>query len=173
MGNCCGKRLKGPKYSVSERRMEVDGKLFTEKEETTITMDAYGKKTTMIEVTRTIAVGEKTCTVIGESNEGRSESVTTKIGLTPAEAAAFQEEWSLKWNQEHAEDVHSSTLNKKHRHHRKKHHKVGVEEDANGTTTVRYTSDEIVENNTCKDGKEETKIIVPDHREAKQPKKQA
>ena len=44
--------------------MEVDGKLFTEKEETTITMDAYGKKTTMIEVTRTIAVGEKICTVI-------------------------------------------------------------------------------------------------------------
>ena len=125
MGNCCGKRLKGPKYSVSERRMEVDGKLFTEREETTITMDAYGKKTTMIEVTRTIAVGEKTCTVIGESNEGRSESVTTKIGLTPAEAAAFKEEWSLKWNQEHAEEVHSSTLNKKHRHHRKKDRKVG------------------------------------------------
>ena len=170
MGNCCGKRLKGPKYSVSERRMEVDGKLFTEKEETTITMDAYGKKTTMIEVTRTIAVGEKTCTVIGESNEGRSESVTTKIGLTPAEAEAFQEEWSLKWNQEHAEEVHSS---KKHRHHRKKHSKVGVEADANGTTTVRYTPDEIVDNKTHKDGKEETKIIVPDHREAKQPIKEA
>ena len=173
MGNCCRKRLKGPKYSVSERHMEVDGKLFTEKEETTITMDAYGKKTTMIEVTRTIAVGEKTCTVIGESNEGRSESVTTKIGLTPAEAAAFQEEWSLKWNQEDAEEDHSSSLNKKLRQHRKKHSKFGVEEDANGTTTVRYTSDEIVENNTRKDGKEETKIIVPDHREAKQPIKQA
>ena len=57
--------------------------------------------------------------------------------------------------------------------HRKKHSKVGVEEDVNGTTTVRYTSDEIVENNTRKDGKEETKIIVPDHREAKQPIKQA
>ena len=93
--NFRGKRLKGPKYTVSERCMEVDGKLFTEREESTITTDAYGKKTTMIEVTRTIAVGEKTCTVIGESNEGRSESVTHKIGLTPAEAAAFQEEWSL------------------------------------------------------------------------------
>ena len=26
MGNCFGKRLKGPQYGVSERRMEVDGK---------------------------------------------------------------------------------------------------------------------------------------------------
>ena len=139
MGNCCRKRLKGPKYSVSERRMEVDGKLFTEKEETTITMDAYGKKTTMIEVTRTIAVGEKICTVIGESNEGRSESVTIKIGPTPAEAEAFAEEGSLKWKQELAEEVRSSTLDK-HRHHRKKHFlpAPGVEEDANCTTTLRF-----------------------------------
>ena len=96
MGNCCGERLKGPKYTVSERRMEVDGKLYIEtKEETTITMDD-GKKITQIEVTRTITDGERTCTMIDESNEGRIESVTHKIGrgLTPAEAAAFQEEWS-------------------------------------------------------------------------------
>ena len=96
MGNCCGERLKGPKYTVSERRMEVDGKLYIEtKEETTITMDD-GKKITQIEVTRTITDGERTCTVIDESNEERIESITQKIGrgLTPAEAAAFQEEWS-------------------------------------------------------------------------------
>ena len=46
MGNCFGKRLEGPQYKISERRMEVDGKLFIEREETIITMDAYGKKTT-------------------------------------------------------------------------------------------------------------------------------
>ena len=101
--------------------------------------------------------------------------------------------WSLKWNLEHAEEVHSSTLDK-HRHHRKKHPlpAPGVEEEANCTTTLRffgyfyetdlvfygidrykYTSEEIVENKTHKDGKEETKIIVPDHREAKQPIKEA
>ena len=28
MGNCYGKRLKGPQYEVSERRMEVNGNLF-------------------------------------------------------------------------------------------------------------------------------------------------
>ena len=38
---------------------------------------------------------------------------------------------------------------------------------------ILYTSDEIVENKTHMDGKEETKIIVPDHRESKQPMKQA
>ena len=132
--NCFGKRLKGPQYKISERRMEVDGKLFTEREETTITMDAYGNKTTQVEVTRTIARGEKTCRVIVESNEGKSESVTHKIGLTPAEAEAFQEEWSLKWNHEEAEEVHPPSSKKKHRHHRKKHHKVGIEEDNKGTT---------------------------------------
>ena len=90
MGNCLGKSLKGPRYRISERHMEVDGKLFIEREETTITMDAYGKKTTQIEVTwRTIAVGEKTCRVIVESDEGNSKSVTYKIGLTPAETEAF------------------------------------------------------------------------------------
>ena len=101
MGNCCGERLKGPKYTVSERRMEVDGKLYIEtKEETTITMDD-GKKITQIEVTRTITDGERTCTVISESNKGTGQkemSVTQKIGrgLTPAEAAAFQDEWFLQ-----------------------------------------------------------------------------
>ena len=70
--------------------MEVDGKLFIEREESTITMDAYGKKTTQIEVTwRTIAVGEKTCRVIVVSDDGKSKSVTYKIGLTPAETEAF------------------------------------------------------------------------------------
>ena len=101
MGNCCGKRLKGPEYTASERRMEVDGKLFIEKKETTIIMDAHGKKTTQIEVTRTVTDGERTCTVISESNEGTGQkemSVTQKIGrgLTPAEAAAFQDEWFLQ-----------------------------------------------------------------------------
>ena len=90
MGNCFGKRLEGPQYKISERRMEVDGKLFIEREESTITMDAYGKKTTQIEVTwRTIAVGEKSYRVIVESDEGKSETVTHKIGLTPAETEAF------------------------------------------------------------------------------------
>ena len=50
---------------------------------------------------KSIAVGEKTGTVIGESNEGTGQkemSVTQKIGrgLTPAEAAAFQDEWFLQ-----------------------------------------------------------------------------
>ena len=79
----------------------------------------------------------------------------------------------MKWNHEDAKEAHSSSSKKKHRHHRKQHSKVGVEEDANGTTTIRYTSDEIVENKTHMDGKEETKIKVPDHRESKQPMKQA
>ena len=44
---------------------------------------------------------ERTCTVISESNEGTGQkemSVTQKIGrgLTPAEAAAFQDEWFLQ-----------------------------------------------------------------------------
>ena len=176
MGNCFGKRLKGPQYEVSERRMEVDGKILIEKEETTITMDAYGTKTTQIEVTRTIAVGEKTCRVIVESNEGKSETVIHKIGLTPAETEAFQEEWSLKWNHREAEDVHPPSHKKKHRHHRKKHNKVGIEEDDRGTTTVRYTSDEIVKRISHKEGKTEmteTRVTIPDHRESKQPLKQA
>ena len=159
--------MKGPQYKVTERIMEVDGKLFIEKEETTITKDAYGKTTTKIEVTRSIAVGEKTCRVIVESNEGKSESVTHKIGLTPAEAEAFQGEWSLKWNQEDAEDVRPSSSKKKHRHHR--HHKVGIEEDNNGTTTVKYTSDEIVQRKSHKDGTTETKVIIPDHRGSMDP----
>ena len=173
MGNCFGKRLKGPQYKMSERRMEVDGKLFTEREETTITMDVYGKKTTQVEVTRTIAVGEKTCRVIVESNEGKSESVTLVPGLTQAETEAFQEEWSLKWNHEEAEEIHPPSSKKKHRHHRKKHHKVGIEEDDKGTTTVRNTSDEIVGRRSDKDRMTETKVIIPDNHGSKQPWKQA
>ena len=45
MGNCFGKSRArgGPKYEVIERHMEVDGKLFTEKEATKISMDASDK----------------------------------------------------------------------------------------------------------------------------------
>ena len=111
MGNCFGKSRarRGPKYEVIERHMEVDGKLFTEKEATTISMDAYGNTTTLIEVTRTIAVGEKTTRKIvdGADPGQRSETVSHRIGLKPEEAKIFEEEWNLKWNQKEASKLSS------------------------------------------------------------------
>ena len=88
---------KEPVHEVKQREIEVDGTWYREKNETSWTFDLDGKTTTTETHTRSISVEDKEVKVKQETDKGVVVTSTVRGGLTPQEAANFEEEWGLNW----------------------------------------------------------------------------